>query len=265
MTPTPTALIADDEPLLREVLRAHLATLWPELQVVAQARHGLEAVDQFELLQPTVCFLDIHMPGLTGLEVAQRVGGRAHLVFITAYDQHALAAFERGAFDYVVKPVQVARLADTIARLRERVRREQPAALAGQLLQQLAAAVGGTTTPAPAASGPLRWIRAAQGDSTRLIPAEDIDYLRSDEKYTLVAWQGDGGKPEESLIRTPLKQLVDQLDPAQFQQVHRSVVVNLAAVSRVTPVDNEKAELRFRRRPDVVPVSRTFARLFKPE
>ena len=258
MTP-PTALVADDEPLLREVLRGLLSTQWPELHIVAQSRNGLEAIEQFEALRPAICFLDIHMPGMSGIEVAQRIGSRAHLVFVTAFDQYALKAFENGVFDYLVKPIQPSRLADTVRRLRERLEREQPTVASDVLLQQLADKL---RTPAP---GPLRWIKASIGSSVRLIPVEDIDYLKSDEKYTLVAWRGDAGKPAEVLIRTPLKSLVEQLDPGQFQQVHRSIVVNLAAIGRVTHVDNEKAELHFKHRPEVLPVSRTYSHLFKAE
>jgi DNA-binding LytR/AlgR family response regulator len=255
-----TALIADDEPLLRDVLRGLLAQHWPELQVVAQARNGIEAVEQFEALRPDVCFLDVHMPGLSGIEVARRIARRAHVVFITAFDHYALQAFEHGVFDYLVKPVQAARLADTAQRLRERLRLEQPAVATEALLAQLAERL----KPASAAA-PLRWIRAAIGPTVRLIPVDDIDYLRSDEKYTLVAWRGDGGKPAEALIRTSLKTLLEQLDPAQFQQVHRAVVVNLHAVSHVTPGLNEKADLHFKHRAEVLPVSRTYLHLFKAE
>ncbi len=259
---TTTALIADDEPLLRQVLQGLLAQHWPELQVVALARNGLEAIEQFETLRPAVCFLDVHMPGASGIEVAQRIGRRAHVVFITAFDQYAVQAFEQGVFDYLVKPVQAARLADTAARLRERLRLEQPALATDALLQQLADKL---KAPAAASAGPQRWIRAAVGTSVRLIPVDDVDYLKSDEKYTLVAWRGDGGKPAEALIRTSLKALVEQLDPLQFQQVHRAVVVNLHAVSHVTPGANEKADLHFKRRPEVLTVSRTYLHLFKAE
>lgn len=256
-----TALIADDEPLLREALQRLLAVQWPELHVVAQARNGLEAIEQFEALRPAICFLDVHMPGLSGIEVAQRIGRRAQLVFITAFDEYALQAFEQGVLDYLVKPVQLARLADTVERLRERLRLAQPAVAAEALLAQLAERL---KAPGPSAR-PLRWIRAALGPTVRLIPVEDIDYLKSDEKYTLVAWRGDGGKPGEALIRTPLKTLLEQLDPAQFQQVHRAVVVNLDAVSHVTPGLNEKADVHFKHRAEVLPVSRTYLHLFKAE
>jgi DNA-binding LytR/AlgR family response regulator len=257
-----TALIADDEPLLREVLRSLLARHWPELHIVAEARNGIEALERFEALRPALCFLDVHMPGLSGIEVAQRIGARAHLVFITAFDHYALQAFEHGVFDYLVKPVQPERLAHTLSRLQERLRLAAPAVATEALLQQLAQQL---RPAAPPAAQPLRWIRAAVGGSVRLIPVEDIDYLKSDEKYTLVAWRGDGGRPAEALIRTTLKALLEQLDPAQFQQVHRAVVVNLNAVSHVTPDVNEKANLHFRQRPEVLPVSRTYLHLFKAE
>jgi DNA-binding LytR/AlgR family response regulator len=259
MNATPTALIADDEPILRDALQAQLATLWPELRVVAQARNGLEAVEQFEALRPALCFLDVQMPGLSGIEVAQRVGARAQLVFVTAFDHYTLKAFEEGVFDYLVKPVKAARLAATVSRLRDRLRLAQPAPATEALLQQLA-----DTIATPKAQ-PLRWIRAAMGDSVRLIPVDDIDYLKSDEKYTLVAWRGDGGKLGEALIRTSLKALLDQLDPTQFQQVHRAVVVNLHAVSHVKPGLNDKASLFFKHRPEVLPVSRTYLHQFKAE
>jgi DNA-binding LytR/AlgR family response regulator len=258
---TPTALIADDEPLLREVLQGQLHLQWPELRVVAQARNGLEAIEQFEAERPAVCFLDIHMPGASGIEVAKRIAGRAHVVFITAFDHYALEAFEQGALDYLVKPLQAARLGGTLARLRERLRTEQPAVIPEALLEQLAARL----QLKEAGAGPLRWIRASIGASVRLIPVDDIDYLKSDEKYTLVAWRGDGGKQGEAFIRTPIKALVEQLDPSTFQQIHRSVVVNLDAVSHVTRGENETADLYFKHRADVLPVSRTFLHLFKAE
>lgn len=272
-TPTaarPTALIADDEPLMREVLRSLLATHWPELEIVAQARNGLEAVERFEALKPDICFLDIHMPGLTGIEVAQRIGSRAHLVFVTAFDHYALDAFERGVFDYLVKPLQAPRLQGTIARLRERLAARAPAVATEALLAELAAKLSaqlaaGAAKPAQPASTIVRWLRASVGPSVRLIPVDDIDYLKSDEKYTTVAFRADGGKLSEALIRAPLKTLIEQLDPAQFQQVHRAVVVNLASVSHVVRGENETAQVFFRKRPETVPVSRTYLHLFKAE
>lgn len=254
----PTALIAEDEPLLREALAGMLASAWPELNVVAMVRNGREAVRRFEELSPDVCFLDIHMPGLSGVEAARRIGRRAHIVFVTAHDQYAVEAFAEGALDYLVKPVEAARLADTIGRLQERLRSEQPALNTEELIEQLAARLQGG---APA--GPLRWIRAQAGASVRLIPAEAVDYLRSDAKYTLVAWRDDDGRPAEALVRTPLKELLAQLDPEQFAQVHRAVVVNLRAIARVSRDEGDGAEIHLKHRDEVLPVSRTYLHLFR--
>ena len=254
----PTALIADDEPLLRKSLTRLLAQAWPELEVVAQARNGREAVKQFEEQQPDICFLDVHMPGLSGVEAARVIGRRAQLVFVTAYDRYAVQAFEQGALDYVVKPVEPARLADTVARLQERLRAAQPLPEIEALLLQLAAHLQKKAAPEP-----LRFIRASIGQTMRMIATEEIDFLRSDEKYTLIAWRGDAGKPGEAVIRTPLKELVAQLDAAQFVQVHRSVVVNLRAISHVTRSQNETAQLHLKGRDEVLPVSRTYLHHFR--
>ncbi len=261
MRPRPTALIADDEPLLREALALQLAQVWPELEVVAQARNGREAVKQFDALRPDVCFLDVHMPGMSGIEAAHQIGRRAHLVFVTAYDQYAVEAFAQGVLDYLVKPVEQARLADTVARLRDRLEAAQPAPNTEALLQQLAEQLA--ELKSGAAPSPLRWIRAQVGQTLRLIPVEDIDYLRSETKYTLVAWRGDAGQPGEALVRLALKELVGQLDPAQFAQVHRSVVVNLRAISHVTRGDNETADIHLKGRKEVLPVSRSYLHLFR--
>ncbi len=256
--PRPTALVADDEPLLRKSLTRLLAQAWPELQVVVQARNGREAVEQFESQQPDICFLDVHMPGMSGVEAARFIGRRAHLVFVTAFDQYAVQAFEHGALDYLVKPVEPARLADTVARLQERLRAAQPAPDTDGLLEQLAARLQKKTGPAS-----LRWIRASVGQTLRLIPVDEIDFLRSDEKYTLIAWRGDAGKPGEALIRTPLKELASQLDAEHFVQVHRSVVVNLRAISHVTRAENEAADIHLKGRAEVLPVSRSYLHLFR--
>jgi DNA-binding LytR/AlgR family response regulator len=253
-----TALIADDEPLLRSSLMRMLADAWPELEVVAQARNGREAIAQFEALHPDICFLDVHMPGLSGVEAARRIGPRAHLVFVTAFDQYAVQAFEQRAIDYLVKPVEAARLADTVARLQSRLHATQPLPDAEAFLDQLAARLGKKAAPAP-----LQWIHASVGESLRVIPVDDIDFLRSDEKYTLIAYRGEAAKPSEALIRTPLKDLVEQLDAAHFVQVHRSVVVNRRAISHVTRGENETAQIHLRGRPDVLPVSRSYLHLFR--
>ena len=261
MRPRPTALIADDEPLLREALARQLAQVWPELEVVAQVRNGREAIKQFEAQQPDVCFLDVRMPGLSGVEAARHIGRRAHLVFVTAYDHYAVQAFAQGVLDYLVKPVERARLAETVARLKDRLQAAQPALNTEALLQQLAAQLA--QAQAGAAPVPLRWIRAQVGPTLRLIPVDDIDYLRSDAKYTLVAWRGEGGQPAEALVRLALKDLVAQLDPGQFAQVHRSVVVSLRAISHVTRGDNETADIHLKGRKEVLPVSRSYLHLFR--
>ncbi len=256
--PHPTALIADDEPLLRRSLTRLLAQVWPALDVVAQARNGREAVEQFEAQQPDICFLDVHMPGMSGVEAARLIGRRAHLVFVTAYDKYAVQAFEQGALDYLVKPVEPARLADTVTRLQERLRAALPLPETEALLEQLAVQLMKKIGPVS-----LRWIRASIGPTLRMISIDEIDYLRSDEKYTLVAWRGDAGKPGEAVIRTPLKELAAQLDAAQFVQVHRSVVVNLRAISHVTRGANETADIHLKGRDETLPVSRTYLHLFR--
>jgi DNA-binding LytR/AlgR family response regulator len=260
MSGRPTALIADDEPLLRDALRRQLADVWPALEIVAEARNGREAVRLFDELHPDICFLDIQMPGLSGVDAANHIGRRAHLVFVTAYDHYAVQAFAQGALDYLLKPVEKARLAETVSRLQERLQASRPAINTEQLLQQLTAQL--EKLQGGAKREPLRWIRAQAGKTLRLIAVDDVDYLRSDAKYTLVAWR-DGGKPAEAVVRTPLKELLEQLDAEQFAQVHRSVVVNLRAISHVKRHDNETAEIYLKGRGDVLPVSRNYVHLFR--
>lgn len=259
MTPrSPTALIADDEPLLRDSLARMLGVAWPELEVVSRARNGREAVDRFEALHPDVCFLDVHMPGMTGVEAARHIGHRAHIVFVTAYDKYAVQAFAQGVLDYLVKPVEPARLADTVARLQERLRASQPASNSEVLLRELVVQL-----QRGAATQPLRWIRASIGTTVRLIAVENVDFLRATDKYTLIAWRDEAGLAREAVIRTPLKEIAPQLDPAHFAQVHRSVVVNLRSVGHVTRNMNETADVHLKGREEVLPVSRTYLHLFR--
>lgn len=248
-----SALIVDDEPLLRERLRAHLAQLWPELALVDDARNGPEALELFELHSPQVVFLDIHMPGLNGIETARALARRAHLVFVTAYEQYAVQAFEEGAIDYLVKPIIPERLADTVERLKQRLQAPLPAADAlDALLRQLAG------RPAAQAQPFLQWIRASVGASVRLIPVEQVYYLRAEDKYTLVAWaEGD------ALIRKSIRELAEELDPARFVQTHRSVIVNLSCVAEVVRGVNETADLHLRGRSEVLPVSRNYLHHFR--
>lgn len=254
----PTALIADDEPLLRDALRAQLAQAWPGLEIVAQARNGREAIKQFEAKRPDVCFLDVHMPGLSGLDAARHIGRQAHLVFVTAYDKYAVQAFAQGVLDYLVKPVEPERLAETVARLQERMRTAQPALNTDALLRELTVLIEQRTAPSP-----LRWIRAQVGNTLRMIPTDQIDYLRADAKYTLVAWRDDAGQPGEALIGSTLKELVAQLDPERFAQIHRSIVVNLRVISHVIRGDNETAGVHLKGRTEVLPVSRSYLHLFR--
>lgn len=274
----PTALIADDEPLLRERLRTHLARLWPELELVAEARNGREAVELFDTHQPQIVFLDVRMPGLDGIEAARSVARRAHVVFVTAYEQYAVQAFEQGALDYLVKPFDEARLADTVqrlkARLAERTRQgtshgtrpvtaqdttpgaASDGASMDAMLDRLAEALKlRAGTPARSA---LQWIKASVGASVRLIPVEQVAYLRADEKYTLVVWEGG-----EALIRKSIRELVDELDPGRFVQVHRSVIVNLHHVAQVHRGLNETAEVELKGRKELLPVSRSFLHVFR--
>lgn len=254
----PTALIADDEPLLRSALTRMLAQIWPELEIVAEARNGREAVEQYQALKPSLCFLDVHMPGMTGIEAARQIGRGVHLVFVTAFSEYAVEAFTQGALDYLVKPVDPARLADTVARVRERIGAAQEAPDIDVLLDKLEARMQKKAAPEP-----LRWIKAMVGQSLRLIPVTDIDFLRSDEKYTLIAWRGEDGKPAEALIRSSLKELLDQLDTTHFIQVHRSVVVNINMVSHVMRGENETATVFVKGRTDKLPVSRSYLHHFK--
>jgi DNA-binding LytR/AlgR family response regulator len=254
----PTALIAEDEPLLREALERQLLQCWPQVMVLALARNGREAVDLFEEHQPDVCFLDVHMPGMTGIEVAHHIGRRAHLVFVTAFDQYAVQAFAEGVLDYLVKPVDAERMAQTVARLKERLRDAQPVLHTEALLQQLAAHFERRSTP-----GPLRWIRASVGQTVSMIPVSSIDFFRAEEKYTVIAWRGAAGEPREAVIRTPLKEIATQLDTEQFAQVHRSIVVNLSSIAHIVRGANETADIHLKGRSEVLPVSRSYLALFR--
>ena len=245
----PTAAIAEDEPHLREELRESLAALWPELRVVGEAENGIDALRLIETKAPDILFLDIQMPGLTGMEVAAQANGRCHIVFVTAYDQHAIAAFDQGAVDYVMKPFSVARLATAIGRLKERIN-ASPANLSG-LLKTLAAQGSGAKTW-------LRWINASQGAAVRLITVEEICYFQADSKYTMVVTAEN-----ESVIRKPIKELLAQLDPEMFWQIHRSTVVNVNAIEALHKTMAGNYEVRLRQRKELLAVSGPYAHLFK--
>lgn len=255
---TLTALIADDEEAPREQLRAALARQWPELQIVAASSNGVEAWDDCLAHEPVIAFLDIRMPGLTGLDVARRLAALATpplIVFVTAYDEHALAAFDAGAVDYVLKPVDDARLAQTLARLKARVQAQAPATVPDTAaLQRLLASLPQLAAPRPAS----RPIQASLGREVQLIPPEEVIYFEADARYTRVVHEGG-----EALIRTPLRELLAQLDPDQFWQIHRSVLVNSRCIARAVRVDEGTMVVTLRGRDEKLPVSRQFQPLFK--
>ncbi|MED5618666.1 LytR/AlgR family response regulator transcription factor [Ideonella sp. BN130291] len=253
-----TALIADDEPLLRERLAAHLTRLWPELAVVAQARNGREAVELFDEHAPDVVFLDVHMPGMNGIEAARSIARRAQVVFVTAFEQYAVQAFDHGAIDYLVKPFDEARLADTVQRLKQRLGAGDPAAQAPVALDAVLERLSAELKRHQGTGGWLQWIKASVGNTVRLIPVDQVAYLRSDEKYTLVVWEGG-----EALIRKTIRELADELNPDVFVQVHRSVIVNLRQVLQVTRGPNETAEVQMQGRPELLPVSRSYLHVFR--
>jgi DNA-binding LytR/AlgR family response regulator len=247
---TPTAVIADDEPLLRAQLRSRLAKLWPELAIVHEMENGRDIDAVVGKHRPDLFFLDIHMPGVNGLEAARAIGKRAHIVFVTAFDQYAVEAFEQGAIDYVLKPFNEERLALTVERLRQRLGGEPP--VLEQLLENL------TSRLAPRNSEHLRWIKASVGQNVRLIPVEEVLFFQSDEKYTRVV-TGDS----ETLIRKPIKELLDELDPGKFWQIHRATIVNVDFIATVRRGLKDQAELSLRDHREVLTVSRAFTHLFK--
>jgi DNA-binding LytR/AlgR family response regulator len=251
------AVIAEDEALLRNELVSLLNETWPELEIAAASEDGGSALEAIEAHQPDIAFLDIRMPGLTGLEVAAAAAEASpatQVVFVTAYDQYAIDAFDRGAVDYLLKPVSRERLAATVKRVRARV--EAGGADAGALaaiIDQLRARL-----PASSRNPPLAWITANVGKETRLILVDDVAYFRADNKYTVVMTaQG------EALVRTPIRELLEVLDPAVFKQVHRSTIVNMKAVAGVTRDESGRGTLRLKNSDETLPVSLSYMTLFK--
>lgn len=252
-----TAIIAEDEPILRAQLKAKLAKLWPALQVQAEAADGEAALAAILEHRPRLAFLDIQMPELSGVEVARQLARQpelnCHIVFVTAFDQYAVEAFETGAIDYVLKPYSDERLSTTIGRLKARL--EGPAAQPPPHLEALLAQLAARLNPA---SERLKWIKASIGANLRLIPVEDVLFFQSDEKYTLVAT-----REFDALIRTPIKELIEGLDPDKFWQIHRSTVVNTAAIDSVARDMHGQASVRIKGRKENLTVSRPFSHLFK--
>jgi DNA-binding LytR/AlgR family response regulator len=245
-----TAVIADDEPLLRAMLRTRLARLWPELEIVHEMGDGRGVEEVLGEHDPDLFFLDIHMPGVNGLEAARAIGSRAHIVFVTAYDEHAVEAFERGAVDYVLKPFNDDRLTVTVERLKERITAPPPSLDA--LVEQIAGRLGAKGAER------LRWVKASVGSAVRLIPVEEVLFFQSDEKYTRVV-TCDG----EALIRKPIKELLDELDPEKFWQVHRATIVNVDYIASVKRGLKDQAEIALRDHRETLVVSRAFTHLFK--
>lgn len=261
MSAQPTALVAEDEATLRQHLVEQLAQLWPELHVVGEAENGVQALRLLDELQPSVVFLDIEMPGATGLEVARQASGRSHVVFVTAYDQHAVAAFDQGAVDYVLKPVSAARLFTAVSRVKQRITSSAPPARLDGMLTGLAAAASLSGTGAstlPGARSPLRWINASVGQTLKLITVDEVQYFQADNKYTRVVT-----REGEALIRKSLRELVEELDAEQFWQIHRATLVNVMAVAGVSRDFRGRLVVKLKERSEPLQVSDSFAHLFK--
>ena len=245
----PTAIVAEDEATLRHQLVEQLHELWPELSIVGEAADGVQALRLLDKRMPDVLFLDIQMPGATGLDVARQASGRCHVVFVTAYDQHAVAAFDQGAVDYVLKPISAARLFTAVSRVKQRL--GTPPARLDSALTQIASAAGTSRQF-------LRWINASVGQNLKLITVDEIAYFQADNKYTRVV-TGEG----EALIRKPLKELVEELDPNQFWQIHRSTLVNAASVAGVTRDFRGRMMVKLKTRGETLLVSDTYTHLFR--
>jgi DNA-binding LytR/AlgR family response regulator len=264
--PTYRAVLADDERLMREQMRARLAEVWPDLELVAEAKNGLEAVDAVRQHAPDIVFLDIRMPGLTGVEAARQIAQLEfdddallpEIVFVTAYDQYAVEAFEQGAADYVLKPAERERLAVTVERLKKRLATRGTAdAPASAPIQQLLHKLSAQLSPA-AAHSYLQWIQASVGSTIQMIPVADVLFFISDEKYTRVQTA-----QLEALIRKPIKELVDEVDPKVFWQIHRSTLVNINAVAGVSRDFRGRQIVTVKGHGEKLEVSRSYAGLFK--
>lgn len=254
------ALIADDEPPLARHLQQQLAALWPDLQFAPAARNGVEAAERIAALQPDVAFLDIQMPGLSGLEVAQGIEGDTLVVFVTAFDDYAVQAFEQQALDYVLKPVQVERLGHTVQRVQAALARAPQVADArlAQALQRLLQPTDAHGAPGPSGEPPLRWVRASAGELMHQVPVDEVLYFHADDKYTLVVTAD-----AEHVIRTPIVELVARLDPQRFVQVHRSTLVNLDHLAGTRRDEASRLFVRLKGHARELPVSRAYVHRFK--
>ena len=251
--PVPTAVVVDDERLMREQIVGRLKEAWPELEIVGEAGNGREAIAMVHSLEPDIVFLDINMPEMDGIKTAQALAGQAHLVFVTAYDQYAIRAFEQGAIDYILKPVEPDRVAITCKRLRERLE-EKPDPV-DQLLDQLSQRLGSDgLTPREY----MRWVQASVGANIRMIPTSEILFFRAEDKYTCVQTEG-----YEALIRTPIKDLIEALDPKEFWQIHRSTLVRVDAITQVSRNFRGKQVVHLKGSDEKLEVSRSFNHLFR--
>jgi DNA-binding LytR/AlgR family response regulator len=245
----PTAIVAEDEDILRAQLQGKLARLWPDLEVIASVADGAAALEALEDRVPDFMFLDIQMPEMTGVEVARHVAGRCHVVFVTAYDQYAIQAFETGAVDYILKPAADERLAVTVERLKAKL--ASPPEDLNAVLAQIGAHLS-------VGKQRLQWIRATVGQSLRLIPVADVLFFQSDEKYTRVVTAD-----AEALIKTPIRELMEGLDPEVFWQIHRSTLVNAGAIAAVTRDFRGQAHVKVKGKDETLVVSRIYSHLFK--
>ena len=249
----PTAVVADDERLMREQIIGRLKQAWPELSIVGEASNGREAVALVRSLEPDIAFFDISMPEMDGVQAAQAVAGEVHVVFVTAHDEYAIKAFEQGAVDYVLKPAEPERLAITCGRLRERLK-DAPDPM-GELLARLSQRLG---AGAIKSREYMRWVQASVGATIRMIPTSDILFFRAEDKYTRVQTP-----TFEALIRKPIRELIDELDPNEFWQIHRSTVVRVDAIEQVSRNFRGQQVVHVKGSPDRLEVSRTFNHLFK--
>ena len=248
------ALIADDEDPLRKYLKAKLAEVWPDLVICGEARNGREVLGLIEEHQPDIVFLDIRMPGLTGMEVARKIAGACRVVFVTAYDEYAMEAFEKGAVDYLLKPVTRERLEKTVKRLQEQIAAPfQPASQVAEIMEQLLTGLAERKGP-----GYLRWVRVQHKDGVRLIPVEEVCYFQASDKYTLVVTKGG-----DSPIRKTVKELVGELDPHQFWQIHRGTVVNASCIAQVGRSLTGRGVVRLKDRTETLTVSHRYMHVFK--
>ena len=248
------AIVADDEKELRTYLKSILSEVWPELIICGEAKNGKETLELVESKRPQIAFLDIRMPGLSGMEVAKKIAGLCRIVFVTAFDQYAVEAFEKEAVDYLLKPVSKERLIQTVQRLKNQLNSSiEPPARLTEVVEQVLSKLSGR-----GGADFLRWIKTQNKDSIRLIPVEEADYFKAEDKYTLVVT-----KEGESLIKKSIKELAQELDPTQFWQIHRATIVNVSKIDKVSRSLTGRGILRLKDRPELLTVSRNYLHLFK--